>query len=115
MKRNEKPSTSKQARKFICNLFGNMLLGLCSITFFFFTRFHSASEEKDDVQEKEPYSPTKYISEMLHFETERIIKIAEAETRLEFRKTFKNARKRKHGKKICSMNVEHFLKCFYLN
>lgn len=69
---------------------------------------HSYLEEEDakhDAQKKEQYSPTKYFSQMAHFETERILKIAEAETRLEFYKHFKNAREGEHGIKICRMNV----------
>lgn len=48
---------------------------------------------------------------MAHFETERILKVAEAQTRLDFYKNFKSAREGKHGTKI-SMNI--FI-IFYLN
>lgn len=48
------------------------------------------------MKEKEKYSPTKYFSEMAHYETERMIKIAESETRLEFYKNFKTSREGRH-------------------
>lgn len=54
-------------------------------------------EEKDDDHKEAKYSPTKYFSEMAHWETEKILKIAEAETRLEFYKTFKTVHEGKHG------------------
>lgn len=49
---------------------------------------------------------------MAHWETEKILKIAEAETRLEFYKTFKTAHEGKHGIKICCMKV---FRIIYLN